>query len=124
MRIECDNPIAVVEEAFWLAWKACGRTSGMGFLQNRPEATKEQVIGNIMQSGDYPGGDIGLARPGNVYADYVFGRMMKVGLKWDNTSVTCRDDEPAADYQAWCRVYPTFRALVEAAIASIQRQPS
>lgn len=44
--------------------------------------------------------------------------MMKLGIKWDKDSVTIRDNEPRVDYQSWCRTYPTYQALFDAAIKS------
>ncbi len=114
MRIVCENPEQVVQEAFWLAWKACGGSLGMGRFQDRPGATKEDVWANVSESGDYPY-KVNDNKPGKVYGDYVFGRMMKLGLEWDETGVTVRDDAPRPDYQAWCRKYPTYEDLVLAA---------
>lgn len=129
MRIKCDNPEAVVKEAFWLAWQACGGTTGCGFLQDRQTANKDEVWDRMFNRGDYPSGnDPQLAgnvhnKRGKVYGDYVFGRMMKVGFEWDDVSILVRDTEPRPEYQAWCRTYKTFADLVQAAIANVTKQP-
>jgi len=47
--------------------------------------------------------------------------MMKTRLEWDATSVTIPDNEPRGDYQMWCRVYQTYKALIEAAIESLKK---
>ncbi len=123
MLIECKNPEAVVKEAFWLAYQACGGPAGMGFLQTNATATKEDVWNNVRSAGDYPAGATALmkaAQPGDAYGDYVFGKMMKLGLKWTEKGVEVRDgDVPRRDYQAWCRVYATYEALVQQALSNV-----
>lgn len=78
-KITCENPEAVAQEAFWLAWKA-------------------------------------------FHADYVFGRMMKLMIQWDETSVTVNDTSPRHDYQSWCYQYTTYQGLIEAAIESLTKK--
>jgi len=111
------SPKRVAKRAFFLAWSACGGPLGMGWLQNTPNAGEEDVWQNIQEAGDYPGRNP--VESGKAYADYVFGRMMKLGLKFDRDSVTVQDNAPTRDYQAWCCRYTTYEALVEAALASI-----
>ena len=57
----------------------------------------------------------------DVYGDYVFGRMFKLSMKFNRTAGTIqvREEAPRGDYQAWCRAYPTYKALVDAAIVSV-----
>lgn len=122
VRIECKTPEAAVKRAFWLAWQACGGTMGAGFLQNNPNAGEDDVWNQASNRGDYPGGNaFGSNKPGNVYGDYVFGRMMKLGLKWDETGIEFTDSAPRSDYQAWCRKYPTYQALIEAAVGELAK---
>ena len=111
---------AIVDEAFWLAWQACGGTCGMGLLQDRSGVDKAAVIKNVETAGDYCG--ISHSRPGEMDADYVFGRMMKMHVKFDDKTgtITVRDGKVALDYQAWGRKYPTYEALIKAAIESVQ----
>lgn len=87
MKIKHNNPELVVKRAFFLAWKACGETFGMGMLQDNPNANKEAVWENVKTRGDYPGSGPENAKPGSAYGDYVFGRMMKLSIDWDSTSV-------------------------------------
>jgi hypothetical protein len=72
-----------------------------------------------MRSGDYAfGGETPINAPktGQPYADYVFGRMMKFGLEFDNDTLTIRDKQYTVDYQSWCRRYPIIdKALTEVA---------
>jgi hypothetical protein len=109
---------AVAKRAFWLAWQACGGPLGMGFLQDNPDATEEDVWANVQSYGDYPATPARGA--GEVYGDYVFGRMMKLGLRFSTDTVgTDYPDEPTPDYQGWCIKYPTHEDLIEAAIADL-----
>ena len=118
MKISVANPKAVVKEAMWLAWQACGGTTGMGFLQDRDGVTKEDVWKNVLTNGDYAKSHD--FPQGRVYGDYVFGRMMKLGFEFDKDSITFRDSAPRADYQSWCHKYPSYQALVEAAQKEIR----
>lgn len=58
---------------------------------------------------------------GEPYGDYIFGRMVKTGCKFDETSMTVVDRQPTADYQSWVRQYPSYEALLSAAISSIEK---
>jgi hypothetical protein len=126
MRIEVGNPEAVARRALFLAWQACDNTHGMGWLQDTPGTTEGMVWENVFAGptgGDY-GPMVGVTvvnpnRPGSFIADYVFGRMMKLRLQWDAIAVTVPDSTPRRDYQAWCGQYPTYDALIEAAVASL-----
>lgn len=129
-KIKVDNPKLVVKEACWLAWQACRGTSGMGALQNRPDANKEDVWNNICTGGlgaDYPNAPpsmtvIGGTGPGRVSADYVFGRMMKLRLEWSDEEVKFDDFAPTPDYQAWAYVFPTYQDLIEASVKSLAEE--
>ena len=121
MRIEVKDPEAVAKEALWLAWQACGGPTGMGVVKDNPSADKEQVWQAVR--GDEDRSDIVfrdfMNRPGDrLYADYVFGRMMKLGIEWNADSITVDDAEPRRDYQSWCVKYPTYADLIAAATAS------
>ena len=107
----------VAKRAFWLAWQACGRPFGMGFIQDRPGATEEDVWKNARSDGDYSG--VRQDGPGRASGDYVFGRMMKLHLTFVEDTVSCRDEAPRRDYQAWCGKYPTYLALVVAAVKDL-----
>jgi hypothetical protein len=117
MEWKLDGPAEpVVKRMFYLAWKAVGGPSGiMGCLQDRGEVSEDEVWQNVKTAGDYPGGHLGRERPGHAYGDYVFGRMMKMGVDWTDDTITTRDSPLRIDYEAWCRKYPTYEALVLAA---------
>jgi hypothetical protein len=112
----------VARRMVFLAWKACGGSIGMGVLQDRGEQDEDAVWRQAYGRWDYPGGRElrGLAE-GEVEADYVFGRMMKLVLKFGPDWVETRNDDfpPRPDYQSWCRQYPTYKALFDAAVASL-----
>ena len=113
MRIKAalDDMPLVVEEMFWLAYKA-SQVIGMGYMQARDEATKAEVMSSTA------------AIAGNAYyADYVFGRMMKLMLRLsaDGKQLEVPDTVPMFDYQSWCFRYPTYNDLFNAAFASYKK---
>ena len=115
----CKNSKEVAKEALWLAWKACGVVTGMGVFQDNPGATKEDVLKNVLSAGDYPGAPQGRKSEGYYYADYVFGRMMKLSYIVERKGISYRDAPLRRDYESWCVVYPTYEALFLAAIESL-----
>ena len=115
MKFYCENPESVAKEMFWLAWKACGGPLGMGYLQDNPQATKddiwESVTGKTLT--DYSRSRTDDSK--KPYGDYVFGRMMKMGLTINSDHLDLRDGNLNREYQAWCTVYPTYEDLVRKA---------
>lgn len=109
----------VARRMFFLAYQACGGEFMYGCFRARENPVEEEVWQNVLTSGDYPGAP--KCRPGNLYGDYVFGRMLKLKVQYDRDSVTVRDDTPDRSYQGWSRKsgYPSYAALVEAAIKSL-----
>jgi len=77
----------VVKRMVFLAYEACGGSTGMGFLQARTSANEEQVWKAAYN------------------CDYVMGRMMKWGCKWTQTTIEIRDQKFQHDYQAFSHVY-------------------
>jgi hypothetical protein len=116
MLVEHENPTELAKEIFWLAWQACGGPMGMGFLQDRSGVTRDDVWGNVNNAGDYP---MNHNKANEPYADYVFGRMMKVGVTILKDGIEMRDFEPRADYQSWCRTYRTVEDLVNKAVENV-----
>jgi len=57
---------------------------------------------------------------GRPYGDYVFGRMMKMGVSFNGKTVDLSEREVRSDYQAWCRKYRTYEALADAAERSLK----
>lgn len=72
---------------------------GMGFLHFRSELKKEDINLEIIN--------------GEVYLDYVQGRMVKFWAtkKEDGWKF---DDSINPEYQSWCSKYPSYQALFEA----------
>ena len=115
MEHQLDNKadvIPLVKRMYWLAWQACGGTIGSGFLQDQPGATEDQVWKNVLTNGDYASNP--RDKPGKAYGDYVFGRMMKLGVQFDekNKTVTVTNAATAIDYQAWSGQYATYEGLL------------
>lgn len=116
MTITCPNPEAVARRAFYLAYGAA-HAAGMGFLQAREGVTEDQVWQNVRTRADYVPTE---PKPGEAHADYVFGRMMKLSIRWDETTITVNDSTPRYDYQSWCGKYPTYESLIQSAIAEVR----
>jgi hypothetical protein len=110
----------VVKKAMYLAYEACGGTTGMGILQAVEGATEDDVWNNVLNKGDYPRDSNAKDSPtsGSVYADYVFGRMMKLNLHWDKDGVNYPDCKLNPEYQSWSRsyMYNTMEDLLVAAV--------
>lgn len=120
MKIQHENAVELAKEMFWLAWQACGGPVGMGTLRDRPGVTKEdiweQITGQV--AGDYL---IPQGKAGEPYGDYVFGRMMKMGLTVTADYVEFHDGDIREDYQAWSRKYPSYEALAKHAIENLEK---
>ena len=103
MHIPVQNPEAVAKRAFFLAYQA-SHCVGLGFLQAKQSVTEAEITSHGKTS---------------LYGDYVFGRMMKLSLSWDNDAVIVPDSVPHPEYQSWCSVYPTYASLIDAATRSL-----
>lgn len=116
------NPLSLVKRVVFLAWKACGNSSGMGFLQDRgPDQTEDQIWESACNKHDYGGfGGIPTSLSvGFINCDYVQGRMMKLYINWGKGTVTLPGSKPTFDYQSWCCVYPTYNNLLQSAVNSL-----
>lgn len=117
---ECTkDPEKVIKRALFKAWKACGQPLGMGVLQDKPDAAEEDVWNNVQTAGDYPGGPVN-NEPNFVNADYVFGRMMKLMLEYEEDVIRYPEGDLSPGYQAWCEKYPSYRDLLEAAESEVE----
>lgn len=123
MKFKCKNPQETVKEAMWLAWQACGGTSGWGCFQDRDGVTRDDVWNNIhdgSHGGDYPTATGHPRKPdGKASADYVFGRMMKLRLSYDAKGIEFPDSQPTSDYQRWFIKYRTYEDLLNAAAKNV-----
>lgn len=117
MLIKVENPGVFAKRMFFLLWEAIGHTTGAGALQDRPEATEDEVFQNVNTAGDYPGN----MNRKEIYGDYVFGRMMKWGCKLqDDGVISIPDNEFRRDYQGFSHTYKNNKAIVEAASKSLE----
>jgi len=120
MKIITNDPTALAKRAFWLAWQACLKPTGMGVLQDTPLASEEDVWSRVTG-----GGDNGLPRGSRfheLYADYIFGRMMKCDLAITEDGVEIPTTKPRHDYQGWCWAYETYENLIQAAAKSLEEE--
>ena len=111
---------AVAKEAIWLAWLACGGPSGMGFIQNKPDADKEAVWKQAFECLDYSGMDGGHWE--RINADYVFGRMMKLRFSVKGHVIDVPEHEPHPAYQGWCHRYKTYAKLFDSAETAMRKE--
>jgi hypothetical protein len=107
----------IAKRYFFLAYEA-SNVGGFGLLQARNEIKEEEVWNNVTRSGDYPG-NFNRSNCVSPYADYVFGRMMKVGCTVLENGIVVYEGKGQLDYQSWASRYPTFKDLAIAAIKSL-----
>ena len=116
--IKHSNPEALAKRIVYTAFNA-SQVMGMGIFMDRGDQTEDEVWESAVGRHDYPG------RPSDgynrVYCDYVNGRMMKLDVRWDDLGVYMPSDDhtPRLDYQSWCGTYPTYSALVDEAVNSL-----
>lgn len=110
----------------YLAYQA-SQVVGMGALHARDGATEEEFWSALRGEVNVKAEVFSNVAPmpeanptGSVYCDYVMGRMMKLSIAWNESGVTTSTSQPRPDYQSWCRKYPTYDALEQAAIASLR----
>lgn len=119
---EVDTLVPLLKEIFWLAWQACGAPAGMGVLQDRPNATKDDVWATVTAGGHDMNRLLKILpqQGGEFDADYIFGRMMKltVTVKPGGT-VEMPSQPPNPEYQGWARAYKSYNDLLAAAISSL-----
>lgn len=114
-----DN-VALAKRVFYLAWKA-SRVVGSGVLQDQGDKTEEEVWGCIGGREDYASVSVEIMGKQKlergIDADYVFGRMVKLGVRVENEvlRIMSGGSDPQPDYQSWCGSYPTYEALLQAA---------
>lgn len=107
-----EEALNVAKEAMWLAWNASG-VVGMGVLQDKPGAMRDEVIAQTFRPQSDYAKERGLPLEGS--ADYVFGRMMKTHFRIKDNVLVYDDGEPRGDYQSWAYAYRTYDALIDAA---------
>jgi hypothetical protein len=110
------SPEIFIKRAFWLAWLACEKTTGLGFLKDRPDASEEDVWNNVKINGDYP---INHNKRNEFYADYVFGRMMKWGCEIKKEMIYIQDKTFNIEYQSFSIKYKDNQSLINETAKSI-----
>lgn len=118
MIILCDSheqALALAKKALFLAWKACDEPVGIGILKIRSQATEDEVWNNAISNADYPKLPNQTTSETKVYADYVFGKMMKIGFRIEDNAIIVSDFLPDHQYQDWSRKYPKYEDLFNAA---------
>lgn len=118
--VDCAGftPEELASRMFFLAWKACGGTTGLGYLQDRPDAFENDVFKNVVMQGDY----YPIERRtmfGDLHAEYVFGRMMKLTIRIKEDSVQILNDKFFINYNGFYSTYPTPQDLAKAAVDSL-----
>ncbi len=121
MKIKLDSAaqaMSVVKRMVFLAYNASRgyRTIQIARLGGKFTG-EEQVWKCAYDKEDYPL-RVGVEE-NEVHCDYVFGRMMKWGCKWEGNIVTINDREFSPDHQSFCFVYPNNKALAAAALVSL-----
>jgi hypothetical protein len=126
-KVERENLDVLVSRFFYLLWKACGGPVGMGILQDisrlgplQPDEEEKHVIQMVLG-----GGDNGINFGRGLYADYIFGRMMKVGMRFpdgaegDSATIEVDDGPARPDYQGWSVTYSTAADGLRAAAKEV-----
>ncbi len=111
--------IYVASRALFLAYNA-SNVMGMGAFQAQDNKLESEVFDNVIHKRDYPGRsetpDLTNCR---LYADYVFGRMMKLVINVNNSTLEFSDDKPRLDYQSWGSKYKSYDKLFKAAMKEL-----
>lgn len=103
---------AIVSRMFWLAYQAAS-VIGMGRFQVTDDATEKSVAPTPYIAPD--------GKSLICYADYTFGRMMKMYITFDRDTINISTNKLQPDYQSWCHRYETYEALKQAAIKSLEQ---
>jgi hypothetical protein len=124
IRISGATAESFAKRAFKLLYDACGLPLGMGALQamrlDGREATEEEIWKCAYNEEDYPcGRTVRNPPPGEVYGDYVFGRMMKWGCTFNGDVIEVSDFPFKANYQGFARTYPDNTAIFDAVADSL-----
>ena len=120
MQIVCSSPesaYTLAKRILFLAYEA-SQVFGMGVFKAEDGITEDQVWTNVLNKGDYPG----RCQFDNekIYADYVFGRMMKTRFVLNGNTISYNGvDKPHCDFQSWSIKYNTYTKLFQAALKSL-----
>lgn len=94
----------VAKTAMLLAYKACGGTTGLGFLSASSIETIEDLDPHVTIEPYWKNKTFS-----SISADYLAGRMMKTAIHYnDDTGIIEVDNfPPRPDYQGWCSGTPS-----------------
>jgi hypothetical protein len=100
----------VAKRMLWLAYQK-SRLVGMGFMQARNDITEDIMWDNHHRiDGDKC----------EVFADYGYGRMMKLHIAVKGDTLEYREGPTNIEYQSWGCAYATYKALEDAARESLK----
>jgi len=120
MKITTDKNLDakdVVKRMLYLAYKE-SHIIGAGHLQERSDATEDEVFDNVVRHGDYP---FPIPKKENEFnAEYVFGRCMKTRFNIiNNNEITCHPEKPKKEFQTWAYKIKSYEDLYNSAIKSL-----
>lgn len=97
-----------------------GANAALQLVRLAYEASSPMGLGWLHEGRVKPNFDLHV-RDGSISADYIAGRMVKLwGFSYGDDYIEFDDQRaPRADYQSWCRSYPTNESLAVAAINSL-----
>jgi len=104
----------IAKVATFLAYQA-SHAVGMGVFQEKSDITEDKLWA-VLAPRDNGNGT------STVYIDYGFGRMMKYSMTFDDKNIEGRSSNLSKDYQSWCVKYPTYEALIAAAVAELKKR--
>lgn len=113
MKISVANPVTVAKRAMFLAYKASS-VVGLGILQAQDDVTEEEVW-NVTEPLPQKQRKIACG-------DYIYGRMTKLSMELKDDSVLVPDTDPQPSYESWCHKYPTYKALIDAAVLELSTE--
>lgn len=121
IKLHSTDPVAFIKRAYKLAYEACGGPFGYGILQARSQASEEDIFKNVCMAGDYPcRHEPDPEKTQKFYGDYVFGRMMKLGMRVIDGQVEINDAWGwTPDYNAFAFKYPNAASLAKATLLSL-----
>jgi hypothetical protein len=108
-----NEAIRLARRVFWLAYQA-SIPMGMGCLHMTNTETEDSIWAQITQG-------IVCGQKLKLYADYICGRMMKLGLMIDNCTVSHTGGNLNSDYQSWSTTYLGIPDLFSAANTSLSK---
>ncbi|RJR27728.1 hypothetical protein C4561_01350 [candidate division WWE3 bacterium] len=110
-----EYQIKLAKRIFWMAYQT-STVVGMGRFQARNGVTEDDVWSNVVASGDY---SISHNSSDCLYADYVFGRMMKLRVKHTSMGLAILPEKFHQDYQSFSKTYSDPQTLMKLAVESL-----